>query len=184
MNPDLLDLRQPEDLDAILRMLMTLLATGALHRLAAGGEPETRDRLEKHSEHLASAVWGKSSRGKSRTRRLLHGNEWMNETSAEAPSVPAPGKTGKRSSPEGLGDKKKKRWLKILMVLVIVVAMVAGCVSNATKNANDPTQQQLSGVHRHPTGSDGQRHRHRHAAAGGFLQRHHPALRRYRQRSL
>ena len=47
-----------------------------------------------------------------------------------------------------------------------------------------PTQQQLSGVHRHPAGSDGQRLRHRHAAAGGLLQRHHPALRRYRQRSL
>ena len=110
--------------------------------------------------------------------------EWMNETSAEAPSVPAPEKTEKKKfSLKGFGGKKKKRWLKILIILVVVIAIVAGCVQTDQKRQH-PTQQQLSGVHRHPAGSDGQRLRHRHVAAGGLLQRHHPALRRYRQRSL
>ena len=43
--------------------------------------------------------------------------EWMNETSAEAPSVPAPEKTEKKKfSLKGFGGKKKKRWLKILII--------------------------------------------------------------------
>lgn len=63
--------------------------------------------------------------------------EWMNETSAEAPSVPAPEKTGKKKfSLKGFGGKKKKRWLKILIILVVVIAIVAGCVSRLTKNVN------------------------------------------------
>ena len=63
--------------------------------------------------------------------------EWMNETSAEAPSVPAPEKTEKKKfSLKGFGGKKKKRWLKILIILVVVIAIVAGCVSRLTKNVN------------------------------------------------
>ena len=63
--------------------------------------------------------------------------EWMNETSAEAPSVPAPEKTEKKKfSLKGFGGKTKKRWLKILIILVVVIAIVAGCVSRLTKNVN------------------------------------------------
>lgn len=62
--------------------------------------------------------------------------EWMNETSAEAPSVPAPEKTEKKKfSLKGFGGKKKKRWLKILIILVVVIAIVAGCVSRLTKTS-------------------------------------------------
>ena len=111
--------------------------------------------------------------------------EWMNETSAEAPSVPAPEKTEKKKfSLKGFGGKKKKRWLKILIILVVVIAIVAGCVSRLTKNVNTQLSSSYLVSTRHPAGSDGQRLRHRHVAAGGLLQRHHPALRRYRQRSL
>ncbi len=63
--------------------------------------------------------------------------EWMNETSAETPSVPATEKTEKKKfSLKGFGGKKKKRWLKILIALVVVAAIVAGCVSRVTKNVN------------------------------------------------
>ena len=64
--------------------------------------------------------------------------EWMNETSAEPQSAPAPEKQEKKKfSLKGLGGKKKKRWLKILIVLVVVAAVVVGCVSNMTKNVNN-----------------------------------------------
>ena len=35
-----------------------------------------------------------------------------------------------------MDGKKKKRWLKILIILVVVIAIVAGCVSRLTKNVN------------------------------------------------
>lgn len=64
--------------------------------------------------------------------------EWMNETSVEPQSAPAPEKQEKKKfSLKGLGGKKKKRWLKILIVLVVVAAVVVGCVSNMTKNVNN-----------------------------------------------
>ena len=64
--------------------------------------------------------------------------EWMNETSAEPQSAPAPEKQEKKKfSLKGLGGKKKKRWLKILIVLVVVAAVVVGYVSNMTKNVNN-----------------------------------------------
>ena len=64
--------------------------------------------------------------------------EWLNETSAEPQSAPAPEKQEKKKfSLKGLGGKKKKRWLKILIVLVVVAAVVVGCVSNMTKNVNN-----------------------------------------------
>ena len=70
--------------------------------------------------------------------------EWMNETSAEPQSAPAPEKQEKKKfSLKGLGGKKKKRWLKILIVLVVVAAVVVGCVSNMTKNVNN----QLSSIY-------------------------------------
>ena len=64
--------------------------------------------------------------------------EWMNESSGEPQSAPAPEKQEKKKfSLKGLGGKKKKRWLKILIVLVVVAAVVVGCVSNMTKNVNN-----------------------------------------------
>ena len=56
--------------------------------------------------------------------------EWMNETSAETPSAPETEKPEKKKfSLKGFGGKKKKRWLKILIALVVVAAIVVGCVS-------------------------------------------------------
>ena len=46
VNPDLLDLRQPGDLDAILRMLMTLLGPILYTGLQPEPEPDGRARLE------------------------------------------------------------------------------------------------------------------------------------------
>ena len=63
--------------------------------------------------------------------------EWMNETPAETPSAPETEKPKKkRFSLKGLGGKKKKRWIKILVVLAVVAAIVVGCVANMTKNVN------------------------------------------------
>ena len=70
--------------------------------------------------------------------------EWMNETSAETESapVPAPEKPEKKKfSLKNFGGKKKKRWIKILIVLLVVAAIVVGCVSSLTRNVNS----QLSG---------------------------------------
>ena len=68
--------------------------------------------------------------------------EWMNETPAETPSAPGTEKPEKKKfSLKGFGGKKKKRWIKILIALVVVAAIVAGCVSSLTKNVNN----QLSG---------------------------------------
>ena len=64
--------------------------------------------------------------------------EWMNETSAETPSAPETEKPEKKKfSLKGFGGKKKKRWLKILIALVVVAAIVVGCVSSLTKNVNN-----------------------------------------------
>ncbi len=111
--------------------------------------------------------------------------EWMNETSAEAPSVPAPEKTEKKKfSPEGLWRQEKEALAENSDYFGSGDRHCGGLRVQTDQKRQHPTQQQLSGVHRHPAGSDGQRLRHRHVAAGGLLQRHHPALRRYRQRSL
>ena len=68
--------------------------------------------------------------------------EWMNETPAETPSAPGTEKPEKKKfSLKGFGGKKKKRWIKILIALVVVAAIVVGCVSSLTKNVNN----QLSG---------------------------------------
>ena len=64
--------------------------------------------------------------------------EWMNETSAETPSAPGTEKPEKKKfSLKGFGGKNKKRWLKILIALVVVAAIVVGCVSSLTKNVNN-----------------------------------------------
>ena len=61
--------------------------------------------------------------------------EWMNETSAEPQNTAEPEKK-KKFSLKNFGGKKKKRWVKIAIALVVVIAVVAGCVANMTKNVN------------------------------------------------
>ena len=62
--------------------------------------------------------------------------EWMNETSAEAPSAPAAEKPKKKKfSLKGFGGKKK-RWLKVLIILAVVAAIVVGCVARMAGNVN------------------------------------------------
>ena len=62
--------------------------------------------------------------------------EWMNETSAEAPSAPAAEKPQKKKfSLKGFGGKKK-RWLKVLIILAVVAAIVVGCVARMAGNVN------------------------------------------------
>ena len=58
----------------------------------------------------------------------------------------APGQTpetGKKWRPHLPRSKKGKRWLKILVALVVVAAIVAGCVSSLKKNVNS----QLAGTY-------------------------------------
>ena len=63
--------------------------------------------------------------------------EWTNGTSAETPSVPETERTEKKKfSLKNFGGKKKKRWLKILIALVVVAAIVVGCVSRLSSNVN------------------------------------------------
>ena len=62
--------------------------------------------------------------------------EWMNETSAEVPSAPAAEKPQKKKfSLKGFGGKKK-RWLKVLIILAVVAAIVVGCVARMAGNVN------------------------------------------------
>ena len=63
--------------------------------------------------------------------------EWMNETSAEETPAPAPEKPEKKKfSLKGLGGKKKRRWLKVLIALVVVAAIVVGCVAQMSQSVN------------------------------------------------
>ena len=59
VNPDLLDLRQPEDLDAILRMLMTLLGPVLYSGLQPEPEPEGRAKLEQALKILQRGMGAK-----------------------------------------------------------------------------------------------------------------------------
>ena len=69
--------------------------------------------------------------------------EWMNEAPAETSGTPESVEPEKkrRFSLKNWDSRKKKRWLKILIPLAVVIAIVAGCVSSLTKNVNS----QLSG---------------------------------------
>ena len=70
--------------------------------------------------------------------------EWMNETPAEESPAPAPEKPEKKKfslkgfvgNRKGSAGNKKRRWLKILIALAVVIAIVAGCVSSLSKNVN------------------------------------------------
>ena len=69
--------------------------------------------------------------------------EWMNEAPTETSGTPESGEPEqkRRLSLKNWDSRKKKRWLKILIPLAVVIAIVAGCVSSLTKNVNS----QLSG---------------------------------------
>ena len=69
--------------------------------------------------------------------------EWMDEAPTETSGTPESGEPEKkrRFSLKNWDSRKKKRWLKILIPLAVVIAIVAGCVSSLTKNVNS----QLSG---------------------------------------
>ena len=68
--------------------------------------------------------------------------EWMNETPAETQGSPAPEAPEKKKfSLKNFGGKKKKRWIKILIALVVVAALVVGCVARMAGNVG----QQLAG---------------------------------------
>ena len=63
VNPDLLDLRQPEDLDAILRMLMALLGPVLYSGLQPEPEPEGRAKMEQALKILQRGMGAKSMPG-------------------------------------------------------------------------------------------------------------------------
>ena len=69
--------------------------------------------------------------------------EWMNEAPTETSGTPESGEPEKkrRFSLKNRASRKQRRWLKILIPLAVVIAIVAGCVSSLTKNVNS----QLSG---------------------------------------
>ena len=59
VNPDLLDLRQPEDLTLMLRMLMILLGPILYDGLQAGAEPDGRKMLEQSLQILRRGMGAK-----------------------------------------------------------------------------------------------------------------------------
>ena len=59
VNPDLLDLRQPEDLTLMLRMLMILLGPILYDGLQAGAEPDGRKKLEQALQILRRGMGAK-----------------------------------------------------------------------------------------------------------------------------
>ena len=66
--------------------------------------------------------------------------EWKNDAPAETAPAPAEKPEKKRFSLKNLGGKKK-RWLKVLIVLLVVAAIVTGCLAKMAGNVN----QQLAG---------------------------------------
>ena len=61
VNPDLLDLRQPEDLDTILRLLITLLGPVLYGGLQPDAEPDARRKLEQALNILRRGMGAKST---------------------------------------------------------------------------------------------------------------------------
>ena len=66
--------------------------------------------------------------------------EWKNDAPAETAPAPAEKPEKKKFSLKRLGGKKK-RWLKVLIVLLVVAAIVTGCLAKMAGNVN----QQLAG---------------------------------------
>lgn len=62
--------------------------------------------------------------------------ELMKEAADQAPAPQAAQETKKKWKPHMPRSKKGKRWLKILVVLLVVAAIVGGCMSSLKKNVN------------------------------------------------
>ena len=60
VNPDLLELREPEDLRCILRMLIMLMVPIMYNGLRPGADPEGREKLERALEILRRGMGAKS----------------------------------------------------------------------------------------------------------------------------
>ena len=67
--------------------------------------------------------------------------ELKNETPAETPSAPAEQPEKKKFSLKGLLGGKKRRWVKVLIAVVVVAAIVTGCLARMAGNVN----QQIAG---------------------------------------
>ena len=67
--------------------------------------------------------------------------ELKNETPAETPSAPAEQPEKKKVSLKGLLGGKKRRWIKVLIAVVVVAAIVTGCLARMAGNVN----QQIAG---------------------------------------
>ena len=67
--------------------------------------------------------------------------ELKNETPAETPSAPAERPEKKKVSLKGLLGGKKRRWVKVLIAVVVVAAIVTGCLARMAGNVN----QQIAG---------------------------------------
>ncbi len=80
------------------------------------------------------------------------------DSSAEAPGVPAPEKTGeKRNFLKALAAKKKRAVKNSRFILVVVIAIVAGCVRRLTKKRHTQLGSSYLVSNCHLAGSDGQR---------------------------
>lgn len=65
--------------------------------------------------------------------------ELMQETKTEDQAVPEIGESGKKTGKKRFHlpkSKKGRKWMKILVVLVVVAALVVGCVAQTRKSVN------------------------------------------------
>ena len=73
VNPDLLDLREPEDLNCILRMLIVLIVPIMYNGIRPETDPEDREKLERALEILRRGMGAKTHPAQRSKRSCLYG---------------------------------------------------------------------------------------------------------------
>lgn len=133
VNPDLLDLREPEDLNCILRMLIVLIVPIMYNGIRPETDPEDGKSCSTHWRSCGGA-WGQRPTPHSVHKGVVYMEELMKETKA-GQTVPTSETEPKKKF--GLPKSKKaKKWMKIAIAAVVIAAVAAGCMARASKKAN------------------------------------------------
>lgn len=133
VNPDLLDLREPEDLNCILRMLIVLIVPIMYNGIRPEPDPEDRESCSTHWRSCGGA-WGQRPTPHSVHKGVVYMKELMKETQA-GQTVP----TSETEPKKKIGfpkSKKAKKWMKIAAAAAVIAALAAGCMARASKKAN------------------------------------------------
>lgn len=133
VNPDLLDLREPEDLNCILRMLIVLIVPIMYNGIRPEPDPEDREKLQ-HALEILRRGMGAKTHPHSVHKGVVYMEELMKETKA-GQTVPTSETEPKKKF--GLPKSKKaKKWMKIAAAAAVIAALAAGCMARASQKAN------------------------------------------------